>query len=429
VHPLDAGQVAAVLAVCAEAGVRVVAQGGNTGLVGGAVPSEGAVVLSTRRMTELDTTRLDDGVLTAGAGVTLAEVQRAAAGAGWRFGVDLAARDRATLGGMVATNAGGVQVVRHGMMRAQVIGIELALTTGEVVHELRGLAKDNTGPSLAQLACGSEGSLGIITRVQVRLHRPHGATTALLVPVVDAGEAVMLATRARRSLAGVVALEYVDRNARALVRRHLALDDPLDGRAGGALLVECEDGLEVAVAALGLTDRSEHDVRVATDDTGRRRLWELRERVPEAINREGVPRKLDVSLPLSELADFEHWLHLRVADVTSGRVAAGRSGTAPDEVMLVVIGHVGDGNLHVNVVAAGGSDAAQLDRLEDDIYREAVRRGGSISAEHGIGRAKAHLLPLVRSPQELAVLERISRAMDPTRTLAREDSVRTTDAA
>lgn len=418
-QPLDAEQTAAMLAVCAEAGVRVVAQGGNTGLVGGAVPSEGSVVLSTRRMTTLDPTRLDDGVLTAGAGVTLADVQRAAGAAGWRFGVDLAARDSATMGGMVATNAGGVHVVRYGMMRAQVIGVEVALTTGEVVRELRGLEKDNTGPSLAQLACGSEGTLGVITRVQVRLHRPHGATTLLLIPVVDVGEAVALATRARRELAGVVALEYIDRGARVLVRRHLALDDPFDGRPGGALLVECEDELEAAVAVLGITDHSAHDVRVATDDASRRRLWQLREHVPEAINRAGVPRKLDVSLPLSELEAFEHWLRTRVADAMPCRDVADRTETGPEEVTLVVIGHVGDGNLHVNVIAPSDADAAEIDRLEDDAYREAIRRGGSISAEHGIGRAKVHLLPLVRAPQELAVLERISRAMDPTGTLAR----------
>jgi FAD/FMN-containing dehydrogenase len=405
VRPLDATQAAAVLAACASAGERVVVQGGNTGLVGGAVPTDGSVVVSTARMVSLDTMRIDDGVVTAGAGVTLAELQRAAARAGWRFGVDLAARDSATIGGMVATNAGGVHVVRSGMMRAQVVGIEMALTTGEIVRELRGLDKDNVGADLAQLACGSEGTLGVVTRVQVRLHRPHGATTLLLIPARDVGEAVTLATRARRSLGGVVALEYVDQQARALVVRHHAADDPLAGHDGGVLLVESEDPLEVTIAALGLTGRAADRVRVATDDAARRQLWALRERVPEAINQEGVPRKLDVSLPLAELGGFERWLHARITDVTA---------------TPVVIGHVGDGNLHVNLVAAPDGDERAMDRLESDVYREAVRRGGSISAEHGIGRAKAHLLQLVRSPDELAVLERIGRAMDPTGTLARE---------
>jgi len=411
VLPLDAEQTAAVLAACARAGVGVVTQGGNTGLVGAAVPPDGSVVLSTARMTTLDTSRLGDGVLTAGAGVTLAEVQRTAAAAGWSFGVDLAARDSATIGGMVATNAGGVHVVRHGMMRAQLIGVEMALTTGEVVRELRGLDKDNTGPSLTQLACGSEGTLGVVTRAQLRLHRPTGATTVLLVPVDDAGTAAELATRARRGLTGVVALEYVDEGARALVRRHLQLDDPLGEGLGGALLVECEDELEAAVAALGLEPRHANAVRVATDDAARRRLWALRERVPEAVNRQGVPRKLDVALPVAELGGFELWLHARIAHLGAG---TGASTTAPT---LAVIGHVGDGNLHVNVVGPPGVDEAALDLLEDDTYREAVRRGGSISAEHGVGRAKAHLLALVRTPQELAVLARIGHAMDPTGTL------------
>jgi FAD/FMN-containing dehydrogenase len=279
------------------------------------------------------------------------------------------------------------------------------------VRELRGLDKDNTGPSLTQLACGSEGTLGVVTRAQLRLHRPPDATTLLLVPVDDAGAAAELATRARRGLAGVVALEYVDEGARALVRRHLRLDDPLGEGHGGALLVECEDGLEAAVAALELGQQHANAVRVATDDASRRRLWALRERVPEAVNRQGVPRKLDVSLPVAELGGFEHWLHARIARPSAGTGAS----TAP--TTLAVIGHVGDGNLHVNVVGPPGADEAALDLLEDDAYREAVRRGGSISAEHGVGRAKAHLLTLVRTPQELAVLARIGHAMDPTGTL------------
>lgn len=383
-RPADRDEVAAVLRACADAGVAVVPQGGNTGLVGGAVPPDGAVVLVTTRLRAIGEFDALSGQVTVGAGATLAAVAAAVRPGGWEVGIDLAARDSATIGGMVATNAGGAQVVRHGPMRARVAGIEAVLADGTVISRLAGLAKDNTGYDLAGLLTGSEGTLAVITAVRLQLvPRPERRTTALAaLPSTSAALDVVAA--ARRALPELLAAELFHEPGLQLVLEHASLAHPFGGAAAGAYLL-----LESAGAADPLASLLD-DALLATDDAGRSRLWAYRERHTESINAAGVPHKLDVSLPLARLAAFEEAC-LALAPAA------------------ILYGHLGDGNLHVNLLGLDPDDES----LDEAILRLVIEHGGAISAEHGIGRAKAGLLPLDRGAGDLAAMRSIKRALDP----------------
>jgi FAD/FMN-containing dehydrogenase len=403
VRPASTGEVVDVVGACRRAGAAVVVQGGNTGLVGGGVPRGGEVVLSTTRL--VDVGPVDDraGQLTVGAGVTLARAQAAAGSAGWEVGVDLGARDSATVGGMVATNAGGVHVVAHGHMRARLAGIEAVLADGSVVSRLAGLAKDTAGYDLPGLLCGSEGTLGVVTQVVLRLvPRPSARVTAVLGTSGTAA-ALAVVTRLRRSLAGFEAAEVVYADGVRLVGRQLGVPSPLPGEPPCLLLVEAAafgaagprlmDDMAAAVA--GCPEVLE--TAVATDEFTRAALWAVRERHTEMVSTLGIPHKLDVSVPVGCLADFE-------ADVRTevGRVAPG--------AILVLFGHAGDGNLHVNVVGPEPAD----DRVDGAVLGLVARYGGSVSAEHGIGVAKVRWLDLTRSAAEIAAMRSVKRALDPT---------------
>src|SRR5687767_2005038 len=259
VRPASTDEVAAILRACTAAGAGVVPQGGNTGLVGGSVPRGGEVVLSLLRLSEVEAVDAEAGEVTVGAGATLAAVQAAARAAGWDVGVDLGARDSATIGGMVATNAGGVNVLRHGSMRRQVLGFEAVLAGGTILRRLPGMPKDNTGYDLAGLMAGSEGTLAVITRVRLRLvplvaHRVVG-----VLGFADAGSAVAAAARLRREVASVLALELFTDAGLQLVMRHASVAPPFGGRRPVYLLVEAgsdeadpTDGLVDALEALGV---------------------------------------------------------------------------------------------------------------------------------------------------------------------------------
>jgi FAD/FMN-containing dehydrogenase len=398
--------VAAVVKACADAGVTVIPQGGNTGLVGGGVPprspGSGPVVLSLRRLGGLSP--VDDAAaqVTAGAGVTLAALQRhvSTASRDLAFGVDLAARDSATVGGMAATNAGGVHVVRYGAMRHQVVGVEAVLAGGTVVSRLDGLIKDNSGYDMGGLLVGSEGTLGVITQVRLRLipSLPLRVTAVLGLDGTD--DAVAAVARLRREAPSLEAAEIFYDEGLALVCQHAGLPPPLRRRCRVYLLLECagrDDGVldELAgfVTGLGLDEEA---TAVATDGTARAHLWAYRERHTEVVNALGVPHKLDVTLPLARLAVFESVVRDRVASVAPGAT-------------IVIWGHVGDGNLHVNVIGPPADD----ERVDDVVLRLAAEMGGSISAEHGIGRAKVRWLTLTRSPAEIDAMRAIKRALDP----------------
>jgi FAD/FMN-containing dehydrogenase len=400
VRPAATDEVAGLVAAARDHGVALVPQGGNTGLVGGSVPGRGGadVVVSLRRLDQLGEVDVLAGQVTAGAGVTLATLHAHAAAAGLAFGVDTGARDSATVGGMIATNAGGVHVVRHGPMRAQVVGVEAVLGTGEVVSRLSGLVKDNTGYDLAQLLCGSEGTLGVVTRARLRLvaDEPHVVAGLLGLPGVT--EAVALASALRHELPEVHALELMDGDSMRLVAAHLGAPPPVSPDAGAYLLVEAA-GRSDPTAALG-TAIERHGGRmpaaVAVARADRDRLWRWREAHPEAAAALGVVLKFDVTLPASALAEF-------CAEVR-GRVAAGWPGAT-----TLLYGHVGDGNIHVNVVGPGPDDEA----LDDTVLGLVVELGGSISAEHGIGVAKRGWLARDRSPAEVAAMRAIKDALDP----------------
>jgi FAD/FMN-containing dehydrogenase len=380
VRPGSPAEVAAVLAACADAGVPVVPQGGNTGMVGGGVPAgiEGAVVLSTRRLAGLAPVAAD-GTVVAGAGATIAAVQAHAAAAGWQFGLDWAARDSATVGGAVATNAGGLRVLRWGPARAQLAGAEVALAGGALLSRVDGPLKDSTGYDLPGLLCGSEGTLGVLTRVRLRLVPPLPARRAVAlagVPDVPAAQALLAGVRrldlAAAELVGAAALDLLD------------LPAPLPDRWPAYVLVETVGTVEELAGALAGAE----DAVLAGDAADRARLWRYREGITESISRAGVPVKLDVSVPYDRLAEV--WDTL-----------AGDPGT-------VLFGHLAEANLHVNVLGAG-DEAAVTDR----VLRLVAAAGGSISAEHGIGRAKAPWLHLTRSPAELAAMRAVKKALDP----------------
>jgi len=388
-RPGSADEVGQVLRACAAAGVGVVPQGGNTGLVAGAVPHD-AVVLSTARLDTLG--RPDPGAteLTAGAGATLERVQRAAMDAGRAFGVDLAARGSATVGGMIATDAGGIHRLRYGSMRRQVLGLEAVLADGSVV---RGLP----GHDLVELVAGSEGTLAVITEARLGLVPSWSHRATALISVDDIAGAVAAAEHATTTSPELEAVELVDAASLALAAARGGQAVPF-AAPGPALLVELagdQPMLDALTAVLSTLPGLRNAV-LADDGPGRRRLWALREGITEAIASVGVPHKLDVGLPMAKLAGFVETLGPTVEGVHAG---AG----------VFVFGHLALGNLHVNVVGPAPDD----ERVDDAVLRLVADLGGEVAAEHGIGRAKARWLSLARSPDALAMHARIKGMLDP----------------
>jgi FAD/FMN-containing dehydrogenase len=404
VRPGTTEEIAAVLRACSRAGAAVIPQGGNTGLVGGGVPR--AADPSGRRQVVLSLTRLRDsepvdvvaGEVTVGAGVTLGVLQEAAAAAGWEFGVDMGSRDSATVGGLVATNAGGVSVLRNGPMRQQLVGIEAVLANGTVLRRPPGLIKDNTGYHLPSLLAGSEGTLAVVTRVRLRLVPALGRRAVALLATGSVADAAAMAAALRRGLPSLTALEVFDDDGLQLVMRHTHAERPFAAGYPTYLLVECataagdpEPDLVDVLATLPALDAV-----VASEEGARRRLWQLRERHTEAINAEGVPHKLDISVPLGRLGEFD----ARVRGVVRGVDRGART---------FVYGHLGDGNLHVNVVGPDPDDEA----VDDAVLSLALELGGAVSAEHGIGVAKTRWLIADRGEADMAAMRAIKRALDP----------------
>lgn len=398
VRPGSTAEVAEVVARCRRHGLALVPQGGNTGLVGGGVPLHGEVVLSLRRLDRVEEVDGVAGQLTAGAGAPVAGVQRAAADAGWAYGVDLASRDSATVGGGVATNAGGLRVLRYGDTRAQLLGVEAVLGTGAVVSHLGGLVKDNTGYHLPSLFCGSEGTLAVVTAARLRLVPPAPCRVAALLAFDDSAAAVVAAGLLRRWVATLSAAELMLGPGMDLVCRTADLPAPFASPHPAYLFVEAaaaSDPLDELSSAVGSLAGA-LEVAVATDPPRIAALWRYREAHPEAVNALGAPHKLDVTLPAPALAPFVARAPRVVAEV------------AP-EARTWLWGHVGDGNIHVNVTGVAPDD----ERVDEAVLREAAAAGGSISAEHGIGTAKRRWLDLARSANEIAAFRAIKRALDP----------------
>ncbi|CAN5134113.1 FAD-binding oxidoreductase [soil metagenome] len=396
-------EVAAVVDAARRHGVALVAQGGNTGLVGGATPCDGEVVVDLRRLAAITDVDPLGGQLTACAGATIAAVQAAAKEAGWAYGVDWGARDSATVGGSVATDAGGLRFVRHGGTRRQLLGCEAVLGTGEVIAHLPAVEKDNSGFDLGGLLCGSEGTLGLVTAARLRLVPPSGAAATALVGFASLAAAVDAASLLRRAVGGLKAVELLVAAGIDLVREATGLPAPLGVPAPVVLLVELSAPLgsrdvlveEVLVDVVsGLTGVV--DAAVATDGPRRARLWRYREDHTEAIGRLGPPHKLDVTLPAGELAGFVGAAPALVASVVP-------------EARTWCFGHAADGNVHVNVTGVAADD----DRVDEAVLSAVAALGGSISAEHGIGRAKRRWLHLARGPADVAAMRAIKAALDP----------------
>lgn len=408
VRPGNTGEVAEVVSWCAANAIAVVPQGGNTGLVGGSVPLAGEVVLSLLRLNDLDDVDVAAAQVTVGAGATLAAVQEHAERSGFEVAVDLAARGTATIGGMVATNAGGNRVLRYGPMRASVAGVEAVLGNGSVVSHLGGLMKDNTGYDLAGLLCGSEGTLGIVTRVRLRLVPVAAFRTAALLGVTSVSDALECLGAARSRAIGLEAAEVFFADGLDLVCDHLQLAPPFAQRHPVYLLLECAAAADPTDAlAESLAPVAAKVAGTAVADTASRRdeLWRYRDAHTEAINAAGVPHKLDVTVPARALAGF--------CDAVRDTVAAVAPGAR-----TFLFGHLGDGNLHVNVVGSGAGPGDGPDEAVDEAVVELVAAlGGSISAEHGIGTAKARFLHLARSPSEIAAFRSIKAALDPANVL------------
>jgi FAD/FMN-containing dehydrogenase len=398
VRPADTAQVAAVVTACAAAGAPMVLQGGNTGLVGGGVPGGGEVLVSLARLRDLDPVDRLESQVTVGAGVTLEKLQEHARAAGLDFGVDLAARSAATVGGLVATNAGGIRVLRYGSMRSQVTGIEAVLADGTVVSRLTGLAKDNTGYDLAQLLAGSEGTLAVITRVRVRLVPLLTARTVALVAVDGTAQALDLVAAARDRLASLAAAEIFYADGLSLVREHGNLAAPFATAYPAFVVLESADRVDQTDAMLELLGDCDavNDATVASDATGRARLWAYRETHTEAINAAGVPVKLDVSVPLAEFPALIEELPATVSTVVPG-------------ARTVLFGHVNEGNVHVNVLHTGDLGEA----VSDAVLKLVAAHRGSISSEHGVGRAKVPWLSLSRSAPEITAMRLVKSGLDP----------------
>jgi FAD/FMN-containing dehydrogenase len=407
VRPGSAGQVAAVLRACAGHGAAVVPQGGNTGLVGGSVPpgdgrrGRGVVVLSTRRLGDLGPVDPLGAQVTAGAGATIAGLRAHAAAAGLAYGVNLASRESATVGGTIATNAGGINTIRYGATRSQLLGIEAVLADGSIVSRLSGLAADNAGYDLAQLLAGSEGTLAVITAARLRLWPAEPAAVTLLAGVDGIAAAAVLHAEIRALAPGLRAAEYIEAAGVDLVRELAGLPAPLSRPAPAYLLAEISGSADEAERLAALPSLAE--AAVAMDAAGRAGLWAYRERHTEAISALGIPHKMDVAVPLARLAAFRRELDQAVRTAVQG---PGGAAPAP---RVFVFGHIGAGNLHVNVLGPDPADGT----VDEAVMRLAAAHGGTISAEHGIGRAKAALLHLSRSPAEIAAMRAVKAALDP----------------
>jgi FAD/FMN-containing dehydrogenase len=399
VRPADTDAVAAVVRICADENVPLCVQGGNTGLVGASVPTDGAVLLSTTRLRGLDPIDEISAQVTVGAGVPLVTLQQHARAAGLDVGVDFAARESCTVGGMTATNAGGERVLRYGTMRAQLLGIEAVLADGTVVSRLTGLPKDNTGYDIVSLLAGSEGTLGVITRVRIRLVPLFTARAVALIAVDGTAAAVDLVRTLRDRLETLEAAELFYADGLALVRQQAGLPAPFADEHPAFVLVECAGRIDPSEHLLAALADSPvvRDATVATDARGRHALWAYRESHTEAINAAGVPVKLDVAVPLPALADTVEALPTAI------------TGAAPS-ARTILFGHVNEGNLHVNILDA----VDDAEAVSDAVLKVIASYGGSISAEHGVGRAKRDWLHLSRSAEEIAMMRAIKSSLDPS---------------
>ena len=416
VRPADSTQVAAVVKACARHGVGIVPQGGNTGLVGGSVPDASGtqVLLSLIRMNRIRGIDAHNLTITVDAGCVLQAVQEAAAAHGLLFGLSLAAEGSCTIGGNLATNAGGTQVLRYGNARELCLGLEVVTATGEIWHGLTGLRKDNTGYDLRDLFIGAEGTLGVITGATLKLVPQPAARLTAMASLESLPSAVRLLQLARERLGpGLTGFEAMNRFSLDLVRKQFPeLAQPLPASPWTVLLEQSDsenhahatqlfEGLLEAALEQGLIANA----AIAASLEQSKTMWHLRESIPLAQAQEGPNVKHDIALPISRIADF--------VQATDAALLH-----AFPACRIVNFGHLGDGNLHYNIQAPRGVASADFVReceaaVNDIVYDAVAAREGSISAEHGIGTLKREELVKRKSPVALELMRALKAALDP----------------
>jgi FAD/FMN-containing dehydrogenase len=416
VAPSDTAAVARVVAFCNEHRIGVVPQGGNTSYCGGATPdaSSSQVLLSLARLNRVRSIDAANYTLVAEAGCILAKLQAAAAEADRYLPLSLGSEGSCKLGGNLSTNAGGLNVIRYGMARELVLGLEVVLADGRVMDTLTGLRKDNTGYDVKSLFLGAEGTLGIITAACLKLYPPARSRATAFAALRDPDAAVSLLTALRETSGDrVSSFELIPRIAVELTMRHIpGVAEPLDTRAEWYALCElstsrADEPLD-ALLEKTLADAHESgavlDATVALSERERDLFWRLRESIPEAQRKDGASLKHDISVPVSQVPRF--------IDVAGSWVAR-----HVPQGMLVAYGHLGDGNLHFNINQKSGTQAFQLQAVEQKAKRaihDLVKDfGGSFSAEHGIGQLKVFELERYANPVELDLMRTLKRALDP----------------
>jgi FAD/FMN-containing dehydrogenase len=415
-RPANAGEVAALVRFCAERRIGLVPQGGNTSMVGGAVPAEDGseIVLSLARLNRIRAIDPVDMTMTLEAGVTLKAAQDAAAGAGCLLPLSISSEGTAQIGGVLATNAGGNTTVRYGNARDMVLGLEAVLPDGALWNGLRRLRKDNTGYALRQLLVGSEGTLGVITAAVLKLVPRPAEREVALCAVASPQAALDLFTRFQRhDAAAVQAFEYMSGEGMGFVLKHIPdITLPLAEPAAHYALVELatprpDAGLRAAmeqVLEAALNDGVVQDAAIAGSEAQRLAIWKLREEHSEAQKREGASVKNDVSVPVSKVPEL-----IRRASEACRALMPG--------IRIVPFGHMGDGNIHFNLEQPAGMDPAEFlarDHAIMDTVNAVVRDlDGSFSAEHGVGKLKPYMMPDWRGGAELDAMRRIKQALDP----------------
>ncbi len=411
--PASVEETAEVVRACAEAGVSITVQGGNTGLVAGQVPN-GEILLSTKRMNRIRSVDADNDSLIAEAGVVLTAVQQAAAEANRLFPLSLASEGSATIGGLVSTNAGGVHVLRYGVMRTLVLGVEAVLPDGRVLHGLKSLRKDNTGYDLKQLFIGAEGTLGVVTAVSLKLFPRPAAHEVVLVSVPSPRRALDLLHRVQNETGAVAAFEVMNRMSVDLVVKNIPnMRDPFAGKAPITVLIELEsaqaegfrESIENALANAIEAGECE-GVLIAENTSQAREFWSMRELISLAHRPEGAQVNHDVSVPVGRTPEFIDRADAAVIERCPG-------------ARIVAFGHMGDGNFHYTVMQPEGADPASFPAadLAHIVHAITVELGGSISAEHGIGVSRKDDLARFRDPESLEVMRALKRTLDPNRVM------------
>ena len=409
-RPGSTGEVSRIMAIANETRTAIVPQSGNTGLCGGQIPTDEAneVLISLDRMTRVIEVDAADNTITVEAGSILKSVQEAADAAGRLFPLSLASEGSCRIGGNLSTNAGGLNVIAYGNARDLCLGLEVVLADGRVWNGLRGLRKDNTGYDLRNMFIGAEGTLGIITAAVMKLYPKPKTYETAFIPVASPQAAVdLLSLTQEMSGNRVVAFELIADLAMQFTIRHMGTRNPLSSASPWYVLAELADPIEGSFMTLleeAMARGLASDATVAQSMAQRQELWNVREFISESQKPEGGSVKHDISVAVSKVPQF-----IAEADAALTRFMPG--------TRFVTFGHLGDGNIHYNVSQPVGMDKQAFldswDAMNDVVFEVVIRLGGSISAEHGIGRLKAHHMPHIKSAVELSMMRDLKRMLDP----------------